>query len=245
MRSLSALALLAASAKAVTVYLAGDSTMTAKGNNDGTAGWGLYLPNYISLAVSNQAIAGRSARSFTDQGRFAAITALLVSGDYVVIEFGHNDGGTPTATDNGRPDCPPSGTNYAVTCTGSSPSGGTETVLTYEKYIVNAVKAFTAKGANVLISSPTPNNPWETGTFVYSTSVFTTYIQAAIAEAGGIFVDHALYTATKYKSYGATVTDAYFPNDHTHTSPDGANLVARCFALALAATNSTLKNYLT
>ena len=55
---------------APTIFLAGDSTMTAKGNNDGTAGWGAFLNNYTTLAVTNDAIAGRSARSFTREGRF-------------------------------------------------------------------------------------------------------------------------------------------------------------------------------
>ena len=112
-----ALAVAASSAWATpTVYLAGDSTMVATGNNDGTQGWGADLPNYISLAVVNDAIAGRSARSFTREGRFTAMAANVKSGDYVVIEFGHNDGGSLTPTDNGRTDCNPVNNNYATTC---------------------------------------------------------------------------------------------------------------------------------
>ena len=101
---------------AQTVYVAGDSTMTAKGNNDGTAGWGVYLNSSITLRVVNDAIAGRSARSFTREGRFTAMAAVVKSGDFVVIEFGHNDGGSLTPTDNGRTDCSPVGTDYSVTC---------------------------------------------------------------------------------------------------------------------------------
>jgi len=43
--------------------------------------------------------------------------ANVKSGDYVVIEFGHNDGGSLTPTDNGRSDCTPVGTDYSTTCT--------------------------------------------------------------------------------------------------------------------------------
>lgn len=60
---------------APTIYLAGDSTMTANGNADGTKGWGLYLNNYTTLAIENDAVAGRSARSFTREGRFTAIAS--------------------------------------------------------------------------------------------------------------------------------------------------------------------------
>lgn len=109
------LAALATVLAAPTVYLAGDSTMVSTGNNDGTQGWGAYLPDYISLAVVNNAVAGRSARSFTREGRFTAMAANVKSGDYVVLEFGHNDGGS-LSTDNGRTDCNPVNNDYSTTC---------------------------------------------------------------------------------------------------------------------------------
>lgn len=123
MLSRSVLSLLAAAVIATaaplapTLYLAGDSTMAATGANDGaTAGWGKYIPNYLTIAVVNNAIGGRSARSFTREGRFTAMAANVKSGDYVVIEFGHNDGGSLSPTDNGRTDCGVVNNNYATTC---------------------------------------------------------------------------------------------------------------------------------
>ncbi|KIY64607.1 carbohydrate esterase family 12 protein [Cylindrobasidium torrendii FP15055 ss-10] len=236
---------LVAAVHAQTVYLAGDSTMAATGAADGdTAGWGAYLTNYISLSVANRAIAGRSARSYTRDGRFDQIKALVKSGDFVVIEFGHNDGGSLATSDNGRSDCEPVNGDYSTTCT-TTYNGVTETVLTYEKYLANAAKAFKALGANVIISSATPNNVWETGTFTYSANRFVTYAQDAATEAGVTFADHGIYTASLYKNQGADVVNAYYPNDHTHTSPAGANVVARAFVLAVEATSSTLNNYIT
>lgn len=79
-------------------------------------GWGAYLPNYISPTVVNNAVGGRSARSYTREGRFTALAALVTAGDYVIIEFGHNDGGS-LSTDNGRTDCPVGDAGYATTCT--------------------------------------------------------------------------------------------------------------------------------
>ena len=46
-------------------------------------GWGAYLSNYISLTVNNEAVGGRSARSFTREGRFDTIAGQIKSGDYV------------------------------------------------------------------------------------------------------------------------------------------------------------------
>jgi len=117
--------------------------------------------------------------------------------------------------------------------------------LTYEAYLVNAAKKFKSKGANGIISSATPNNVWETGTFTYSANRFVTYASDAAAAAGATFVDHGLYTASLYKGKGATVVDSYYPIDHTHTSPAGAEQVARAFVLALEATSSSLVSYVT
>lgn len=80
--------------------------------------WGVYAPNYFTgLTVVNKAVSGRSARSYTREGKWAAVQALLKSGDFVVIEFGmlyrtrllvqllkylclgHNDGGSPSTSD--------------------------------------------------------------------------------------------------------------------------------------------------
>jgi len=229
---------------APTVFLAGDSTMVSSGNNDGTQGWGAFLTGYISLPVTNNAIAGRSARSFTREGRFTAMAPNVKSGDYVIIEFGHNDGGSLTPTDNGRTDCNPVNNNYATTCK-TTYNGASETVQTYYTYLLNAAKLFKAKGANVIISSATPNNVWEGGSYSYSSSRFVGYARDAATAAGVTFVDHGLYTATLYQKAGSATVNSYYPHDHTHTSPAGANVVARAFILGLEVTSSTLKNYIT
>ncbi len=81
--------------------------MARAGGGSGTEGWGEFLKYSLpsSFAVSNKAIAGRSARSFTREGRFQEIANVVQSGDWVVVEFGHNDGGSLSPTDNGRTDC--------------------------------------------------------------------------------------------------------------------------------------------
>jgi rhamnogalacturonan acetylesterase len=147
--------------------------------------------------------------------------------DIVIIEFGHNDGGS-LSSDNGRSDCPGAGNE---TCR-STYNGQTVTVLTYPAYLFNAGKALIAKGAKVIISSPTPNNPWEGGSFTYAPSRFTTYSQDVVNKLGtanAMFVDHGTYTANIFKTYGKSKVDAMFPNDHTHTGPTGADLVAKAF----------------
>jgi rhamnogalacturonan acetylesterase len=97
-----------------TIFLAGDSTEAPDGGHNGTEGWGQYLQYSFDPStafVNNSAFAGRSARSFTREGRFQAIANLVKPGDWVIIEFGHNDGGSPypASSDIGRADCPGAG----------------------------------------------------------------------------------------------------------------------------------------
>lgn len=203
--------------------------MTNKGNNDGTAGWGLYLSSYTTISVVNKAIAGRSARSFWNEGRFADVANLTQPGDIVVIEFGHNDGGTPTSNDNGRPDCPGTGEETCI----SDKTG--EVVYTFVHYIKQAAALMLAKGATVILSSQTPNNLWETGTFVNSPPRFVGYELLAKNELGGgvYFVDHYQAVADMYRKLGNASTNALYPFDHTHTSPHGADLSAQAFTQAI------------
>jgi rhamnogalacturonan acetylesterase len=77
-----------------------------------------------------------------------------------------------------------------------------ETVLTYEAYLANAAKTFVQAGANVVISSATPNNPWEGGTFAYSPPRFVGYARDAANATGAVFVDHGLYVADVFKNQG-------------------------------------------
>ncbi|KAH8902345.1 SGNH hydrolase [Coniochaeta sp. PMI_546] len=212
-----------------TIYLAGDSTMAKL--SAPTDGWGQYLSKYVTIPVVNKAIAGRSARSFTVENRFAEIEKLLNPNDIVVIEFGHNDGGSPnSASDNGRSDCPGTGSE---TCK-SGKDGSV--VYTFGHYVEAAAKSYIAKGASVVVSSQTPNNVWEGGKFNGSPSRFVAYAATAAKNVGegASFVDHFQATADMYLKLGAAKTNALFPKDHTHTSPEGADLVAQAFAEAVA-----------
>jgi rhamnogalacturonan acetylesterase len=93
------LSLLASQAfAAATLYLAGDSTCATWPSTSVIQGWGASFPDYTTLTVSNQAVSGRSARSYTREGRFDTIASTVKSGDFVVMEFGHNDGGSLTPT---------------------------------------------------------------------------------------------------------------------------------------------------
>lgn len=88
-RSLSA----AVAEPAPAVYLAGDSTMANKPPDLPERGWGMVLPEYFSdpAMIHNHAVNGRSTKSFIDEGRWGKLVNELKAGDYVIIQFSHND----------------------------------------------------------------------------------------------------------------------------------------------------------
>lgn len=215
-----------------TVYLCGDSTMAARGANDGsTDGWGQYLGKYLNVPVVNKAIGGRSARSFTKENRFKDVAALAKSGDIVVISFGHNDGGSPRSNDNGRSNCPGTGTETCI----SDKTG--ETVYTFPFYIIQASKLMLAKGATVILSSQTPKNQWAGGVYNDSPPRFVDYqrlSKEAVANPGATWVDHYRAVSNMYKKLGNKAVTAFYPKDNTHTSPAGAEAIAKAFVQAIA-----------
>lgn len=79
----------------ITIFMIGDSTMANKSISNGNLerGWGMVLPCYLNdgVRVDNHAVNGRSSKSFIDEGRWRAVVEKIKPGDYVFIQFGHND----------------------------------------------------------------------------------------------------------------------------------------------------------
>lgn len=81
--------------KNITVFMIGNSTMADKPLKDGNPekGWGQILPLYFKegIKIENHAVNGRSTKSFIDEGRWDSVLNKIEPGDFVIIEFGHND----------------------------------------------------------------------------------------------------------------------------------------------------------
>lgn len=82
-------------ADSVTVFMIGDSTMANKplDKENQERGWGQMLPIYFEgpVKIDNHAVNGRSSKSFIDEGRWEKVREQIRPGDYVIIQFGHND----------------------------------------------------------------------------------------------------------------------------------------------------------
>lgn len=87
--------LLSAGKSKITIFMIGDSTMANKpyDNEKPERGWGMALQGFFTddIIVDNHAVNGRSSKSFIDEGRWQVVCDKIKPGDYVIIQFGHND----------------------------------------------------------------------------------------------------------------------------------------------------------
>lgn len=118
-------------------------------------------------------------------------------------------------------------------------------MLTFPAYIKNAATKMLAKGAKVIVSSATPNNIWEDGSGAWNPDRFYYYDWLAASQLGGAakgayFVPHGQYAAQAMRALGAATVDANYPNDHTHTAPFLADVMAKAFVLGLRCGTSAL-----
>ncbi|KAF7347701.1 Carbohydrate esterase family 12 protein [Mycena venus] len=248
---------------AQTVYLAGDSTMALGGGGSGTQGWGVPLSQFLTIPVVNDAVAGESARSYSDEGRFTSLINSVKSGDFVVHHrsmsaprltqsciltsgiffwFGHNDV-SAGAVDNGKQDAV--GDGYNITSTVTAANGTQILIHSFAFYIENAVNAIKAKGGIPIISSLTPDNIWTTTSpiVIAAGGRFVTYAQSVGVDTSITYVDHYDYVAQAYNKLGQTAVTAFYPIDHLHTNANGALVVAEAFVRGLLCGTSTLKNF--
>ena len=82
--------------KVTTIFVVGDSTAAKKDLSKGSPerGWGMALGCYFDdafIRVDDHALNGRSSKSFINEGHWDKVLSLIKPGDYVIIQFGHND----------------------------------------------------------------------------------------------------------------------------------------------------------
>lgn len=214
-----------------TLYIIGDSTVkngSGKGS-DGLWGWGsLLAPHFDTtrIHIENHAIGGRSSRTFLTEGRWDKIMAGLQPGDFVIMQFGHNDGGAINDTTRAR---------------GSIKGMGDETqeidnLLTKKHEIVHSfgwymkkyIADTKARGATPIVCSLVPRNVWKEGKVERGSNSYGKWAAESAAAGGAFYIDLNQLIARKYEAgYDeAKLKTDFFPGDHTHTNYNGAGFNA-------------------
>ncbi|MDX9848466.1 MAG: rhamnogalacturonan acetylesterase [Tenuifilaceae bacterium] len=226
--------------KTSTLWLMGDSTMTDYANYGEDymkerfpqTGWGQALPPYLgldslkkvriikadSLVLMNKARGGRSSRSFFEEGRWAEIYSQLKPGDWVIIQFGHNDASESK------------GERYV-------------SIPGYKEFLRLYVNQTREKGATpILITSVCRNYPWTDRKLGSSHGDYPQAMKEVAAELSVYCIDLTQISAEYFTELGKDfVTENYFMNipagkyeaypdglsDNTHFQPAGAKAVAQ------------------
>lgn len=221
-------------------YIIGDSTVR---NGDGTGkgglwGWGSFMADYFDTArirVENDALGGRSSRTFITEGRWDKVLANLKKGDYVIMQFGHNDAGPLDDTARARGTIRGIGTESKEVYNPIMKKQ--EVVYTYGYYMRKYIQEAKAKGAIAIVCSPIPRNDWKDGKLARSAETYAGWAKQVAKEEGARFIDLNELIAAKYETMGADAVNPYFPGDHTHTNMDGAKLNAQIVANELKRLN--------
>ena len=213
-----------------TLFVVGDSTASNRAH--GGLGWGNVFAPYFDPAtinVVNRARGGRSSRTFYTEGLWAQVVAEMKKGDYVLIQFGHNDPG-PRFDPKARGSLPGLGDE---TEEGTPPNGQKQTAHTFGWYLRQFVADTKAKGATPILLSPTVRNLWTDGHVEWGPGRYGAWTAATAAAQGVLFLDASAIIADRYELLGAEKVRPLFAGDHTHTSPAGAEANAAAIVAGL------------
>lgn len=252
--------------KKVRIFFCGDSTGKNEDKNpDGMWGWGSQAYTVFDeskCTFINCAKAGRSTRTFLLENRWEEVYRTLRPGDYVLLQFGHNDiGGIDKDKERGVIACAKDTSHvYHLKSNGKN-----LVVYSYGWYLHKMIQDCKEKGAIPVVLSFTPRNEWHKGKGKVvgdfyrvnekknkqyierrNDNYVTQWCKEVADENGAAFVDvHNISADFLDKHCGnKEKASAYFNHDHTHTSLLGARNNAKSLAKGLKKINSPLVKYL-
>jgi DNA sulfur modification protein DndE len=222
----------------IQVFLIGDSTLANKQPGDAPeTGWGMVFQDFFenNIQVQNHAMNGRSTKSFINEGRWATITKNMKSGDWVLIQFGHNDS---KDKDTSR---------YAAANTD------------YKKNLARFINETRAKGGKPVLITPVMRRRFdEKGKFLDTHGDYPAAVKAVAAELKVPMIDLHRLSQEVIVQHGVEGSKAlfmhleggYYPKfpkgivDDTHFSEYGARIMAGLVAKEIKSQNIDLEKYL-
>ncbi|KAI5071329.1 hypothetical protein GOP47_0013580 [Adiantum capillus-veneris] len=225
----------------IDLIVIGDSTASDYNDDPSTyprAGWGMFLGSHFNpasgIVVRDAAAAGRSSKSFYDEKLWAqAKSKYLSPGDYVFIQFGHND----QKKDSHR---------------------HTDPFTSYKKYLTFYVKETRAAGGNPVLLTPISRAVWHKGTLEQTLGDYPTAMRQLAAQLRVPLLDMNTATSALFSKLGEKATQnnlfmflpaGKYPNypkgvtDKTHLQVAGAKQVAVIVAQAITKANLPIAAY--
>lgn len=210
---------------ALTVYLAGDSTVTDQPREPG-ASWGQMLPRFFksNVAIANHAESGETMKSFITGLRLDKVLSQVKAGDWLFIQFGHNDSKA------------------------SWPQTYAEASTTYQIYLKVFIAEAKRRGVTPVLFSPVQRRNFEAnGKIKNSHGDYPAAVRQVAQETGAAFIDLTAQTATFYEALGSEKAPLAFSNggrDATHHDNYGAYEIAKMVVESLRAQKIDLAKHL-
>lgn len=222
----------------IVVYLTGDSTCASKlPEKRPETGWGEMLQGYFDPAtarIENHAQNGRSSKTFISEGRWQAVVDKLRKGDFVFVQFGHND----SSKDKGERYTPPDA---------------------YRANLVRFIADARAKNASIVLLTPVMRRRFDKdGDFVDTHGEYPGLVRLVAKEQKVPLIDMHQKSEIVIKKYGVEGSRQLFlqlkpgenpnyPNgieDNTHFVPKGAGEMARLVVEGIVENKLKLRKYL-
>jgi len=229
------------------LFVAGDSTAAFYAPNPkNQQGWAAVLQPLFDpkdLEIVNLARGGRSSRTFITEGDWDGLLAQVGSGDFVIIQFGHNDAGAVNEE--------PPGSTKPLRARGTIAGIGTEsqeidnvltgrheTVYSYGWYVRKMIADVRAKQATPVLLTLTRTNTWEDGRITCPSDTYRWWTTQLARSERVALVDLSRIIADRYQREGPEAVQAQFIDDTVHTNLVGAQANARDVLSGLRADRS-------
>ena len=218
------------------LFVAGDSTASEyKPNPKNQQGWGAVLQplfDETKLLVVDAARGGRSSRTFITEGHWDRMLSDVRAGDFVIIQFGHNDSGAVNQE--------PPGSTKPLRARGTIPgigneseeidnviTGKHETVYSFGWYLRKMIADTRAKGATPIVFTLTKTNHWKDGRIPCAADSYRLWTWQTATSEKVAFVDLTRMIADRFQREGADAVTAQFIDDSVHTNITGAEANAK------------------
>ena len=217
-----------------TIFLAGNSTVTDQ-DNEPWCGWGQMLPRFLNdnVAVTNYAESGEAGNSFISAGRFDKILTKMKQGDYLFIEFGHNDQ-KQTGPDRGP-------------------------YTSYKKSLKMLIDGTREKGGTPILVTPMHRRRFdENGKIINTLGDFPDAARQLASEENVMLVDLNEMSRILYEAWGPEESKKAFVHypagtfpgqdqaleDNTHFNTYGGYQICKCILRGLKEIKSPIKDFI-
>ena len=210
----------------MTIHICGDSTAASYGPaQHPLTGWGQVIGEMLpGIGIANHAIAGRSTRTFLQEGRLAAFAGDMRPGDLLLIQFTHND-------------------------RGDKPERHTDADTTFPENLTVFVETARSRGAIPVLLTPIPERRWAQGRLLDPHGAYPPAIRRLAQATGTPLIDVLKQGMAALQAAGEADTEAWYMHlapgqyppwpegltDDVHTRRAGAEVFARIVADGLRA----------